>query len=191
MAAPISSVPKVRDAEGLAGVEYDTINVLETLTLDFDPLNPMEIDLSSLAANDNPGLAANFDPTEDYEWTVLSAATITGFNPAGFLIDAADFFNPTYGSFSVVQDAGDLQLVYTGAPRPGDFDDDGDVDGRDFLLWQRDPNIGSLADWQANYGAPALAAITAASPAVPEPTTSVLLPMVVCTFICSRRLIRD
>jgi hypothetical protein len=36
--------------------------------------------------------------------------------------------------------------------QPGDFDEDGDVDGRDFLLWQRNPNIGLLSDWQANYG---------------------------------------
>jgi hypothetical protein len=37
-------------------------------------------------------------------------------------------------------------------PDPGDFDGDGNVDGRDFLAWQRNPNIGNLADWQANYG---------------------------------------
>jgi hypothetical protein len=34
----------------------------------------------------------------------------------------------------------------------GDFDADNDVDGRDFLLWQRDTTIGNLADWQTNYG---------------------------------------
>ncbi len=34
----------------------------------------------------------------------------------------------------------------------GDFDEDGDIDGLDFLLWQRDPNVGSLAVWEANYG---------------------------------------
>lgn len=34
----------------------------------------------------------------------------------------------------------------------GDFDEDGGIDGLDFLLWQRDPNVGSLAVWEANYG---------------------------------------
>jgi hypothetical protein len=39
----------------------------------------------------------------------------------------------------------------------GDFDDDGDVDGNDFLLWQRggSPNgatSGDLALWEDNYG---------------------------------------
>jgi hypothetical protein len=34
----------------------------------------------------------------------------------------------------------------------GDFDADQDVDGRDFLAWQRNTAVGNLADWQANYG---------------------------------------
>ncbi len=56
---------------------------------------------------------------------------------------------------------------------PGDFDLDGDVDGFDFLLWQRggspDPlSADDLLDWEANYGTTAtLIAITS----VPEPTT--------------------
>ncbi len=55
------------------------------------------------------------------------------------------------------------------AQAPGDFDNDGDVDGRDFLAWQRgespDPlSAGDLADWQLNYGTSGLSAIS-----VPEP----------------------
>lgn len=48
----------------------------------------------------------------------------------------------------------------------GDFDEDGDVDGDDFLFWQRDPSVGSLATWEANYGM--VAPLSAASTAVPE-----------------------
>jgi hypothetical protein len=51
----------------------------------------------------------------------------------------------------------------------GDFDLDGDVDGRDFLVWQRNPSIGNLSDWQTSYGVGAFSA----SIAVPEPGTSV------------------
>ncbi|MDZ4657670.1 MAG: hypothetical protein SH868_08830 [Bythopirellula sp.] len=58
----------------------------------------------------------------------------------------------------------------------GDFDGDGDIDGRDFLAWQRgespDPfSAGDLAEWKANYGPGPLAA----SVAVPEPKSSLLL----------------
>jgi hypothetical protein len=53
----------------------------------------------------------------------------------------------------------------------GDFNADGLVDGRDFLLWQRNPSVGNLSDWQTNYGAGTLTAAVA----VPEPTTWLLL----------------
>ena len=66
---------------------------------------------------------------------------------------------------------------------PGDFDEDGDVDGADFLTWQRDTNVGNLADWQANYGPGAAAAVTTA---VPEPT-SALLCMIGSSLVLSRR----
>ncbi len=57
---------------------------------------------------------------------------------------------------------------------PGDFDGNGGVDGSDFLLWQRDPSVGSLADWKTNYGM-GTAPILAASAAVPEPSSIWLL----------------
>jgi hypothetical protein len=55
----------------------------------------------------------------------------------------------------------------------GDFDDDGDVDGNDFLEWQRkDGTPGGLTDWETNYG---MVALTAAVSAVPEPSTCLIL----------------
>jgi hypothetical protein len=51
---------------------------------------------------------------------------------------------------------------------PGDFDQDGDVDGRDFLLWQRNPSVGNLSDWQNNYGSDELAAMSSQLLAVEE-----------------------
>ncbi len=53
----------------------------------------------------------------------------------------------------------------------GDFDCDSDVDGRDFLAWQRNPAIGDLADWQDGY-APNHLLVTVA---VPEPPAGGLL----------------
>jgi hypothetical protein len=55
-------------------------------------------------------------------------------------------------------------------PTPGDFNMDGLVDGEDFLVWQRDPNIGSLDDWKTNYGA----SVNVAASAIPEPGAALL-----------------
>ena len=64
---------------------------------------------------------------------------------------------------------------------PGDFDNDGMVDGADFLLWQRNPGIGALSDWEANYGTQ----ITSATDAVPEPRT-IMLAVVVGSLVVTR-----
>jgi hypothetical protein len=66
----------------------------------------------------------------------------------------------------------------------GDFDGDNDVDGRDFLVWQRNPSVGSLSDWQANYGAGAL---TASNTAVPEPSSIVALSALMLISLATRR----
>ncbi|MDZ4657045.1 MAG: hypothetical protein SH868_05635 [Bythopirellula sp.] len=56
---------------------------------------------------------------------------------------------------------------------PGDFDQDGDVDGRDFLAWQRGESPLSwspddLAEWQGSFGTgPLLASFSG----IPEPTS--------------------
>ncbi|MBX3434356.1 MAG: autotransporter-associated beta strand repeat-containing protein, partial [Pirellulales bacterium] len=70
-----------------------------------------------------------------------------------------------------------VQTVFT---QPGDFDNDSDVDGADFLAWQRgfpgtfDAN--DLADWQTNYGVgvPVVAAAGGAVVGVPEPGAMLL-----------------
>ncbi len=57
----------------------------------------------------------------------------------------------------------------------GDFDGDGDVDGADFLKWQRDSaDAGELTLWKSNFGAtsPPAAAVVAV---VPEPSSIVLV----------------
>ncbi len=62
----------------------------------------------------------------------------------------------------------------------GDFDADDDVDGFDFLVWQRGftgipQDITDLADWEMNYGTPAPLVAAATTGAVPEPSSLALL----------------
>jgi len=58
------------------------------------------------------------------------------------------------------------------ATAPGDFNSDGVSNGLDFLLWQQNPNLGILADWEARYGTQPKVAETSA---VPEPSVGLLM----------------
>lgn len=66
-----------------------------------------------------------------------------------------------------------LAIAYTIPELAGDFDSDGDVDGADFLAWQRDTSIGDLTDWQFNYDGGVSPLATAVQ--VPEPSTLALI----------------
>ena len=61
-------------------------------------------------------------------------------------------------------------VEYVNVGIAGDFNSDGRVDGFDFLEWQRNPSVGDLADWEANYGTP----ISVNGVAIPEPASSVI-----------------
>jgi hypothetical protein len=71
----------------------------------------------------------------------------------------------------------------------GDFDGDGDVDGIDFLFWQRGESLGGgtqaeLALWELNYGASSSSAAVATAP---EPSTAVAFSLaILITSIGSR-----
>lgn len=73
---------------------------------------------------------------------------------------------------------------------PGDFNGDNEVDGRDFLAWQRgeSPNplsANDLADWQSNYGSEPLGA---SLNVVPEPSSCVLVALALMAMPgCARR----
>ncbi|MEM8945825.1 MAG: PEP-CTERM sorting domain-containing protein [Planctomycetota bacterium] len=94
-------------------------------------------------------------------------------------------------------------VEYVGTQGDADFNSDGDVDGSDFLAWQRangttggtafgpgdangdgDVNALDLAVWQGQYGQ---AAALAASAAVPEPSSVALAILSGLTASCVRR----
>jgi hypothetical protein len=82
-----------------------------------------------------------------------------------------------------------MEIRLAAAGLPGDFDNDGDVDGRDFLIWQRGGSptalsASDLADWQSNYGTGSLAAVTSA---VPEPGTGLFATACGLAFLAGRK----
>jgi hypothetical protein len=106
------------------------------------------------------------------------------------------FPNPSF-DFVVYTDQGlgDITDVisYTLATAPtqqGDFDGDSDVDGADFLKWQKELGgpltAADLALWKANYGASAIGAIGA----VPEPASGIVAAMTAAALALARRRAR-
>lgn len=65
------------------------------------------------------GDVADFDPTQDYHWTFLTAPRgMSGYNPANISIDRSGFTNPIEGQFSVSRVGNNLVLNYS-VPEPG------------------------------------------------------------------------
>ena len=79
---------------------------------------------------------------------------------------------------------------YSDVSMPGDFDGDGDVDGNDFLTWQRGESpiplsSSDLTEWQENFGN-VTSSMTAASTGVPEPTTGLMLMLGMAAMLFRR-----
>lgn len=125
-------------------------------------------------------LLEGFTPDAAEVFTVLAADTLTGFFDN---VNSGQRLETTEGRGSFVVNYGigsafnELRIVLSdflpSATIPGDYNADRDVDGSDFLAWQRsDGTPDGLAAWQTNYGAQAPP--LAATKAVPEPTSAVL-----------------
>jgi hypothetical protein len=129
------------------------------------------------------------DPATNHGWMLINTnetdrQALRGFfshdyNPASLPIDL-----PADSELNEPADFWPVLTVVYDTPLAGDFDGDGDVDGSDFLAWQRNPLLGSLADWQADYGGET--PTTEAFAAVPEPAT-LLLCVLTSGLLVSRR----
>ena len=145
--------------------------------------------------NDYPGSPTNNVPIgvavegANLYWTdnvtrQILQGTANGSGTPSVLFDISDYpGSPTEISPSF--------LVVVPANLNADFDGDGDVDGADFLKWQRggSPNPLSSQDlvlWQSQYGtSPLLSTIVA----VPEPTTVIALLMAMTSLLTRSRLV--
>jgi fibronectin-binding autotransporter adhesin len=117
---------QVFDAQGTAGTGWDLVTTTNELILSATAGNPFLINLWSLSEVDplpTSGNARNFRSGSDYSWTFASAGGgITGFTADSFRVNVvpangtAGFSNPLNdGTFQVVQDGNDLNLVFTSA----------------------------------------------------------------------------
>lgn len=155
-----------------------------------------------------------------WEKTPASTAALSETNPVGSttLAPNAEVAIGDIGAFAAAADQDGLGLKFalavglegTGGSLDGDFNGDSDVDGSDFLLWQRggSPNgatAGDLALWQGSYGGGGgganppetefrigtvvfdATAGVAAGASVPEPATVLLWGVAALALAASRR----
>ena len=113
----------IQDAQGAAGSGYDTAHATGTLTLSAGTVagSRITVSVASLNSGGTAGMASNFDPTRNYSFVLVSAdGGISGYNPTEFVVDTNSFQNNTNGgSFSVVQQGNNLNLLFTSAvPEP-------------------------------------------------------------------------
>jgi hypothetical protein len=99
---------------------WDLISITGGLTINATPASKFTINVTSLALDNQPGLAANFDNTAIYAWTILTTTTgITGFDPAAFAINTSGFANPIgNGTFALGLANGGKDLVLNFAVAP-------------------------------------------------------------------------
>jgi hypothetical protein len=164
----ISSVAGALNAgfSGLDGLNYDAVDGLD----------------AGSVAGDSP--AEGWDKaggSDDFELVELVVRETGSVIPGGASLALGQGYDTSV--FPPNMD-GDLQFefglldgrIITTVPQyvgglAGNYDGDNDVDGADFLAWQRNYNTLSFTDWKANFGT-ALAA--AAGQAVPEPAGSAM-----------------
>jgi hypothetical protein len=149
-----------------------------------------QFDLLSVTGNTTLGgaidvnLFGGFAPSVGQSWEIIDVAGSLSGTFAG-LSQGAPFANYGGTLLTISYTGGDGNDVFinTLAGQAGDFDFDGDVDGRDFLVWQRNADVGDLASWQANYG---VGSLTATSVAVPEPNALILITVALFFVVRSR-----
>jgi T5SS/PEP-CTERM-associated repeat protein len=118
-------------------------------------------------------MASGFNPSPQDKFEIIT----TGLGIFGSFANAANgqrlaagdgSFLVNYGSGSPFDPTSVVLSSYQ-PPTPGDFDHDGNVDGKDFLFWQRgdSPTPGSVADlvaWRVNFGTSSSSALSTAAP---------------------------
>ena len=171
----------------------------------------LQIELASPASFDKLDVTGNVNLGGDFFGGTLQVALIDGFVPHGIQsFDILDWGGSLGGSFVSIQlptlggsltwDTSQLYttgvLSVTGPANPaGDFNDDGQVDAADYVVWRNE--IGTPAGydmWRANFGAAAIGSGTNAGPAssadaaVPEPGSLVLAAVLLGSVMMVRRV---
>ena len=113
---------ELNDALGTAGADpgWDLLSVAGLLEITATAGDRFTLDLRSLTLANVSGEPADFDPMEDYAWTIASAGGgVSGFDADAFEIVRTGFASTADGTFGVALNGNDVQVTYTPTPEPG------------------------------------------------------------------------
>ncbi len=106
------------DAAGEPGIGWTNLLADEDISIEATSANPFAIRITSVST----GLvadAANFDPTQDYQWNLVTASgSLLGWTEGSLVLDMTDFTNSYGGSFSLGVGVSTIDLIYTAVPEP-------------------------------------------------------------------------
>jgi hypothetical protein len=201
VAVPQEATPGMQDY-GLVNLDVRKVYNL-SLTLErATDTTPGDTILATLTATDRAtGIAYSLSDQEP----LFHDDGMGGMIPDGVSSDSWDYFglrNTGVDDFDMVIDNFMLEVIGSNEPaeEDADFDGDGDVDGADFLTWQRglgtaggqtqgNANGDSIIDdadldiWRDQFGP---GASTVATSAIPEPTTGVLAAAALLVMLSRR-----
>jgi hypothetical protein len=112
---------EIEKAQGEAGVAWDLLTLNDSLTVGATSSNRFGLNLISVNANGSPGPLDGFNPTQPFDWTFVSAASINGFALERFSLGTSQFtqFNDLAGgSFTIAQVGNTLAIQFRPIPEP-------------------------------------------------------------------------
>ena len=180
-----------------------------------DPLEIKQPDMFSLPENEWVHFIVTFDDATDVASVYVNGSDPLLFRFTGIELNAdagndvtlfkwrgtegpdrsfnGDISQARLYDFVLSDEQAEANYLATIVPEPGDFDYDGDIDGYDFLKWQRGEtpvplSPADLAAWTSGFGSNATASLRA-SLGVPEPASGPLLMLAAtaAAIRCARR----
>ncbi|GAT33813.1 PEP-CTERM protein-sorting domain-containing protein [Terrimicrobium sacchariphilum] len=113
---------EIQSLNGPTGSTWDLLKIDGNLTIESTLENPFTIAISTLTLEGQAGLLQGFSDTQNYSWTILSVTGSIGpWSLGQIVLDVSGFANDHLsGTFSLIQDEKDLNLVYT-VPEPSSW----------------------------------------------------------------------
>ncbi len=154
------------------GPDNTPVDVWTHLAMTWNDQGDVTIHVNGLAGTTNvSGRSFTANPG-NIQWQIGTGLVASEKGLFGELADLA-FYDVELNAGQIADIMADGVAASSTGGQDGDFDGDLDVDGADFLKWQRDSgDAAELALWETNFGTTASAAAVAA---VPEPTAGLLL----------------